>query len=157
MDKRNDIWKRPLFVLAAAGLAGVWTLSAALADAPTKTRQDVMKSVGFATKTAAAMVKGKAPYDPVKAELAMRTVNAAITGFPHLFPEGSTTGDETEASPKIWEDMKGFLHIADEVREHSAVAAGAAKKGLDEFKKEFAATTKYCKECHKEYRIKKKK
>jgi cytochrome c556 len=157
MDEQISIWKRPLFVLAAAGLAGVWTLSAALADAPTKTRQDVMKSVGFAAKTAGAMVKGKAPYDPVKAELAMRTINAAVTGFPYLFPEGSTSGDETEASPKIWEDMKGFLHIADEAREHSGVAIEAAKKGLDDFKKEFAATTKYCKECHEGYRIKKKK
>lgn len=125
------------------------------AEAPTKTRQNLMSTVGFSAKQAGAMVKGEAPWDPVKAELAMRAINAAATGFPNFFPEGSTSGDDTEASPKIWEEMDKFLHLADELREHSATGIEAAKKGEEEFKKEFAAMTKYCKECHETFRIKK--
>lgn len=154
------IFPNGLWCLKAAlpvALAGAFLATSALADdeAPTRTRQNIMNSVGFAAKQAGAMVKGEAPYDPVKAELTMRIVNAAAAGFPHYFPEGSTTGDETEASPKIWEDMERFLHLAAELREHSAAGIAAAKEGPEAFKKEFAALTRYCKECHESFRIKK--
>lgn len=115
-----------------------------------------MKTVGFSAKSAAAMVKGEAPYDPLKAELAMRAINAAVTGVPNFFPADSKTGGDTEAAPKIWEDMKGFLRVADELKKQSAVAIEAAKQGPDAFKAAFAAAAKYCKECHQTYRIKKK-
>lgn len=144
----------PLFAVGV--LTTVCASGAVLADAaPTKVRQDLMSSVGFAAKQAGAMIKGEAPWDALKAELAMRTINAAATGFPHFFPEGSTSGNETEASPKIWEDMAGFLELAGELREHSAAGIAAAKKGPDDFNKEFTAMTKYCKDCHESFRIKK--
>lgn len=139
--------------MAAVGMAG----GAALADdePPAKVRQDIMKTVGFSAKTAGKMVKGEEPYDPVKAELAMRAINAAATAVPNLFPEDSKTGYETEADPKIWEDMEGFLHEAHELKEHSARAAAAAENGLEAFKAEFVETAEYCKSCHESYRIEK--
>lgn len=145
-------------LVVATGLGTVIAATVALADdAPTKTRQNLMNTVGFSAKQAGAMVKGEAPWDPAKAQLAMRAINAAVTGLPNFFPEGSTTGDDTEASPKIWEDMEKFLHLAGELREHSAAGMEAAKQGEEAFKKEFAAMTKYCKDCHESFRIKKQK
>lgn len=142
---------------AAFGVSLAFVVGPALADdAPTRLRQNLMNSVGFAAKQAGAMVKGEAQWDPAKAELAMRTINAAATGLPYFFPEGSTSGDETEASPKIWENMEKFLELAGELREHSAAGMEAAKKGEEAFRKEFAAMTKYCKQCHESFRIKKK-
>lgn len=141
-----------------AGLSGFGAAGGvALADddAPAKVRQDIMKTVGFSAKAAGKMVKGEEPYDPLKAELAMRAINAAATAVPNLFPEDSKTGYETEADPKIWEDMEGFLHEAHELKEHSAKAAAAAENGLEAFKAEFTETVEYCKSCHESYRIKK--
>lgn len=153
MNQDRRVTLRP-YIAVGAFLAAFTAGGVAGADAPTKVRQDVMKTVGFSAKTAAGMVKGETPYDPVKAELAMRAVHAAAVAFPHLFPEDSKSGDDTEAAPKIWEDMKGFVHLAEELQEHAAEAAEAAKKGPDEFREEFVETTKYCKECHSSYRIK---
>ena len=147
--------KKIASLAGAAVFVSVLAPAAVQADAPAKVRQDLMKTVGFSTKTAAAMVKGEQPYDPVQAELTMRAINAAATAFPFLFPDDSKTGHDTEASPKIWEDRKGFLKQSEELQEHSAKGIAAAKNGLDAFKKEFADTVKYCKSCHETYRIKK--
>lgn len=138
------------------GVAGVIAAGPLLAETAIESRQALMKTNVAAVKAASAMVKGEVEYDPVKAELAMRAIHAAATGLPHLFPEDSKTGGDTRAAPKIWEDLKGFLHLAEELREHSATAIEAAKQGPEAFKAEFAATVKYCSECHQTYRLEKK-
>lgn len=138
-----------------AGTVGVMTAGAMAADDPIAARQALMKANGFAAKQGAAMVKGEAPYDAAKAELVMRTMNAVAIAVPKFFPEDSQTGGDTEASAKVWEDMAGFLHEAEELEEHSAEGIEAAKENLDAFKAAFAETTKYCKSCHEAYRVKK--
>ncbi len=147
-----------IIIVATLGVGGV-----AIADTKTKpgdpihARQEMMETVGFATKTAGAMVKGKAPWDARKAELAMRTINAVAYGFGHKFSDNSKTGGDTEAKVEIWSEMKNFKHLIHEMEEHSEKAAKAAGNGLDAFKVEFVATVKYCKQCHKKYRNIKKK
>ncbi len=126
-------------------------------DDPIHARQEMMETVGFATKTAGAMVKGKVPYDAKKAELAMRAINAVAYGFGHKFPVNSKTGGDTEAKEEIWSELDNFNHLIHEMEEHSEKAAKAASGGLEAFKVEFVNTVKYCKQCHKKYRDKKKK
>ncbi|MFQ5626666.1 MAG: cytochrome c, partial [Methyloligellaceae bacterium] len=63
-----------------------------------------------------------------------------------------------EASPKIWQDMQGFLAKAEDLKTASAKARDAASQGQDAFKAVlFADLVKACKGCHDAYRIKKKK
>jgi len=144
-----------LGALALMGWAGLMAAGASAADDPIAARKMLMKANGLAAKQGAAMVKGEAPYDAGKAELVMRTINAVAIATPKFFPEDSKTGGDTTASPKIWEDMNGFLHEAEELEEHSAEGIEAAKKGLDAFKVAFTATTKYCGSCHEGFRVKK--
>ena len=141
------------FVIAIPGVRadGVLTAKSAAHD-----REELMEMAGFATKTASKMIEGKTPWDGKKAELAMRTLQAVGLAFGHKVPEGSITED-SEASPDIWKNMKDFQHLVAELEEHGDRAAKAASKGLEAFKPEFEATVKYCKTCHKKYRIKKKK
>ena len=145
--------RRVRLAILAASCAAILS-GAAFAGDPIAERKALMKTVGFSTKMAGAMVKGEAPFDAVKAELAMRAINAAATGLPHLFPESSKTGGETEASPKIWEDMSGFLKQADSLRESAGQAIEAAKDA-GTFKTAFGEVTKNCKSCHEAYRVKK--
>ncbi len=147
---------RALAVLALMGWAGLMAAGAAAADDPIAARKMLMKANGFAAKQGAAMVKGEAPYDAAKAEMVMRTINAVSIAAPKFFPADSKTGGDTTASPKIWEDMNGFVRQAEEMEEQSAGGIEAAKKGLDAFKVAFTATTKYCGSCHEAYRVKKK-
>ena len=138
------------------GLAG---LSAALvllspaqaAGDAASDRQSLIKHVGGATKAGAAIAKGEVPFDAVAALLVLRTLNGAGLGFGYMFPDGSETGADTEASPKIWSDRAGFdAAVAKFVTDTSANVSD-----LDSFKAAFGAATSNCGACHKAYRVKK--
>lgn len=122
---------------------------------PVSTRQNLMKSVGFATGTLGKMVKGELPYDPVTAELAMRVIYTSAVGYPTLFPEGSGDGANTEAGPKIWQDKAGFEAIALKLEQAALAAGPAAAGGLDSLKASFGSVAENCKACHQDYRVKK--
>ena len=140
-------------ILALASLAGAWSANAA--EDPIAARKGVVKSIGAAVKASAPMVKGEAEYDAVKAELAMRVIANGAAAAPHLFPAGSETGGDTEASPKIWEDMAGFKAKAMKFAADADAAVATAGGGLDGFKGGFMKVTENCKDCHEAFRIKK--
>lgn len=141
-------------VIATAILSVAATVAFA-SDDPIATRKAVMKNVGASVGALAKMVKGEADYDPLAAQLAMRTINSSAAGFVHFFPAGSETGGETEASPKIWEDMGGFTAAAAKLEADSAAAIQPAGEGLDAMKTAFGTVTKNCGACHENFRIKK--
>lgn len=143
------------FVASAVSFAVI--ANAAVAG-PVEDRKELMKSVGKSLKVAIPMVKGEVPFDAAKAEAAMRTINSVPDKFAKLFPEGSDMHEKTEASPKIWKDMKGFLEKSEALKVASAQAIIAAGKGADAFKASvFGSLVKTCKGCHEGYRIKKEK
>ncbi len=97
-------------------------------------------------------MKGEMDFDPVAAQLTFNTMNAAANGYGYLFPEGSDSGNETEASPKIWEDKAGFDAA---VAKFIADTKDIKITDMDSFKSAFGAATKNCGACHEAYRIKK--
>jgi len=117
-------------------------------------RKDIMKGVGAAAKTGAAMARGSAPYDNAKAVEVFTIYANAAEKMPGLFPDDSKTGGETTASPKIWEDMAGFKAAFAKFAE-SSKAAQSSVKDLDSFKVAFGEAGKQCGSCHEVYRIKK--
>lgn len=136
-------------------LAGI--LSAALvggsyaADDPSADRQNLMKNVGAATGAGAKIAKGEMEFDPVTAQLVFNTLNAAANGLGYMFPDGSETGNNTEASPKIWEDRAGFnAAVAKFITDTDIKIAD-----LDGFRAAFGAATQNCGSCHEGYRVKK--
>jgi len=138
-----------------AGAFGI-AVSSAVAAGPIEERQELMKSVGKSIKVAVPMAKGEAPYDAEAAKAAMKTINEVPDKFVKLFPDGSQEGGETEASPKIWENMEDFMAKANALKTASAEAMEAADKGQEAFKGAvFGSVVKTCKGCHDAYRIKK--
>lgn len=138
-----------------AGAVGVGATVAALAG-PIEDRQELMESVGKSMKVAVPMAKGEAPFDASAAKEAMQTINEVPDKFVKLFPEGTQEGGETEASPKIWENMSDFMAKAEALEKASAEAMEAADKGQEAFKTAvFESLAKACKSCHDAYRIKK--
>lgn len=144
-------------VAVSALLAG--SLGAFGEDSVIKQRQKLMKGVGDANKTVGKMVKGTDPYDGDVAAAAMKKISNVPDQYVKLFPKGTSNKDdpETEASPKIWEDMKSFTEKAGKLKAASAKAADAAAQGEDAFKPAFANLTKVCKDCHESFRIEKEK
>jgi cytochrome c556 len=132
--------------------AGPLASGATALEDPIVTRQTVMKSVSAATKYAVQMVKGEAPYDAAKAELAFRTYFTAAAAYGHLFPEGSDQG-KTRASPKIWENMEDFQRRIAKLESDALANLEAATSGPDGLKTAVAAVTQNCQGCHELYRL----
>lgn len=151
--------KRGFAVAATLCAVIAGSLGAFSADSVIKQRQKLMKGVGDAAKTVGKMVKGTDPYDADVAAAAMKKINNVPDQYVKLFPEGTSNKDDpdTEASPKIWTDLKTFGEKAQKLKAASAKAADAAAQGEDAFKPAFANLTKVCKDCHESFRIEKEK
>lgn len=145
-------------VFALACAASVFATAAAVAQADViKQRQELMKGVGKAAKLGGDTLKGSKPYDAAALSAAMKHIAGVPDKYVTMFPEGSGNDKfpDSEASPKIWQDMATFKESAGKLKAAAGNAAGAAEKGEAAFKASFAALTKTCKNCHETFRIKK--
>jgi len=144
------------FATAAAVLVAVSgvTLAVRADDGPIEARQKLMKGNGAAAKLGADMIKGVQPFDLAKAQAAFDTFANTAAKAPSLFPDNSKTGNDTTASPKIWEDTATFK--ADFVKfGKDATDLKPMVKDLDSFKAAFVTVTKNCGGCHDAFRVKK--
>jgi len=147
----NSLYK----AVIVASVLSVAAAASAVAG-PVEDRKELMKSVGKSVKLAVPMAKGDVPYDAAAAAAAMQTINEVPDKYVKLFPQGSDKHPKTEASPKIWQDMNGFLAKAADLKAASAKARDAASQGQDAFRAAvFGPLVKACKGCHDAYRIKK--
>lgn len=145
----------------SAGLwATVFAATAAVAvpavaqsdDPPQKVRQALMKEIGQATGTMGKMVKGETDYDAEAVLEALAVIEANALEFPDYFPEGSETGEDTEALPAIWENMDDFEAKAQELSDDAATIIAAAPADLETFQPMFQELAGNCRGCHEEYR-----
>jgi len=141
-------------VLAAVAVAALGTTAVLAQQDPIAARQELMKANGAAAKKGAAMAKGEAPFDLAEAKKIFATFENAAAKMPDLFPPNSTTGHDTTAAPKIWQNMADFKARFVKLSA-DAKAAEASVKDLDTFKTAFGALGKDCGGCHQEYRVKK--
>lgn len=147
--------------IALALPAALVTVAAIAAEDPILARQKLMKANGATAALGGAMVKGEKEFDPVAAIAVLRTANAVATTFGDYFPAGSESGQETTASPKIWQDMAGFQAKLAEFRKDTEAAVAdlpsePAMYEAEAFKAAFAAVAENCKSCHEAYRVEKK-
>ena len=148
---------KTLKIMALATLMALPATTTTYADdANIETRQSVMRTVKAAIKVSAAMAKGEMDYDPVKATLAMNVFYAAAVGFPNYFTVDDSDDLDTEAGPKIWQDMAGFKKATMTFRNDAAMAIKKANEGPEQFKAVFGKVAGNCKACHDAYRVKKK-
>ena len=139
--------KLTLATLLAVGLAtGANAAGDAAAD-----RQNLMKDVGAAIGMGSKIAKGEVEFNAIAANLVLRTMHSAALGFGYMFPEGSETGADTEASPAIWSDRAGF----DAAVAKFATDSAGGVEDLDGFRAKFGQIASNCGACHKAYRVKK--
>ena len=150
--KKPAAYGLALALLGATAITG--TVHAQDATGPAFDRQTMMKQVGGAVRILSGMARGEAEYDPEAAVLGFRTIQAVAAGLPYLFPEGSETGDETEAAPAIWSDWDGFVAAANELETDAAAAVETGGGGLEAFQAAFMEVAGNCRTCHEAYRIK---
>ena len=130
-------------------------VSAAYADAISD-REAIMKERGQLIGGLAKMAKGEAAFDAAAVQTALEGLQANEAKFDiaALFPAGSDQGD-TEASPKIWEDMAGFQAAEDKYKAAVATAASAPAQDVAALGKQVGELGQGCGGCHEVFRIKK--
>ncbi|MCO4811956.1 MAG: cytochrome c [Gammaproteobacteria bacterium] len=147
----NKNFLRLPVLVAALAIASV----AVAGDSPQKARHELMEGVLKAAKVVGPMLKGEAEYDNAAAMKSLTTWQSAAAEFGDLFPEGSDTGEDTEAAPAIWEDRAGFDAALVAWSDAIDVAIAANPATLDDAKPVIGAVFGKCKDCHDGYRIEK--
>jgi len=137
----------------AAALAVSATVVIAQSN-PISQRKELMKSMGDQSRLGNQMMRGQAPFELAKAQTIFSTFASVAGKMPALFPADSKTGGDTEASPKIWEDMDAFKKRF-ATFEAEAKAAQASVKDEESFRIAFGNVARGCGGCHENFRIKK--
>ena len=141
---------RTFTVAAAIAFTGL-----AIADHnPQHERDELMESVGDAAKPIGGMFKGEIEYDADAVMASLQVWHEVGGKFGDLFPEGSESGEGTEAAPAIWEDRDGFNAALADWRKATDAAIDAAPQSLDAAKESVGPVFETCKGCHDTYRIK---
>ena len=107
----------------------------------------LMKKSGAAAKIGSSMVKGETPYDQAKVQEIYAAFADDAKQMPTLFPDCSKTGDDTTASPAIWDKSDDFkaaiAKFSTDVK-----AAQDNTKDLDSLKANFQTIGQDCGGCH---------
>ncbi len=142
--------------IATVAACLVMTAAAAVAqDNPIEQRQQIMKHIGKAVGAGAKMAKGELPFDEKTAAEVFTTIKSEFPGFTDLFPDGTQTGNDTEAKATIWSDRDGFEKAADEMLQVASKYAANPPTTLDTFRPALGELGKKCGGCHETYRVKK--
>jgi cytochrome c556 len=144
-------------IVAAVLVAGMGVTSVFAAGEGTHdARVAMMKKIGGATGALSGIAKGDKPYDAEAVKAALTTISQIAKAFPDQFGPGTENASaDSEASPKIWENMDDFKARsaklgadADTLLAQLPADAAGVGAGL----KTLGAS---CGGCHQNYRVKK--
>lgn len=151
-----------------AGISGLCVLicsAVVAADGPhdkaIKARQAMFQLYGYHVGILSGMAKGKIDYDVDLAIEAAKNLDvAANLGQSTLWPRGSdnsnTENMKTRAKPAIWETFPAIVEKSDALKEATANLVANAGNGLDALKSSMGDVGGACKDCHSDFRAKKK-
>lgn len=132
----------------------LFAVSTAQAD-PIKDRQAKMKIVGKSMGIVGKMAKGQSDFDGAAALAAFVAMKDAAQDYETLFPAGTETGGETEASPKIFTDRAGFEEKQAAFEASLVKVTAAAPETVEALGALVGEVGQNCGVCHKAYRVKK--
>jgi len=141
--------------ILTAVVIGLGVVAVVAQSDPVITRENLMKQNNNHAKTMVAMMRGQAPFDAAKVDAAFAQWADTAKQLPGLFPEGSKTGGDNRASPKIWLNKKDFDAKVAAFAKAVADNHDKAKSSLDGLKAAIPVVGKGCDDCHKEYRLSK--
>jgi cytochrome c556 len=144
-------WLALAAVFVATGIT-----AEALAQSAEEQREKLMKTLGAQVKTITQMSKGASPYDAAAATAAFTTIRDQAKAIPAAFgPPAPGGNDNTEASPKIWQDVAGFAAKAQALEDAAAAGIKVAGNGADALGPALQKVGAACGGCHEVFRIKK--
>ena len=152
-DWENFMKLRAVIIAIAIASSGMTAVMAA--GEPQEVRQGLMKGVGQSMGALAAIAKGEKPYDAAVVTASLETISKNAKAFPDQFPVGSETGMESEASPKIWENMDDFKAKAAKLGADADTTLAQLPVDQAGVGAALGIIGKDCGTCHEAYRVKK--
>ncbi len=140
---------RKLFIAGLVLSAGVAFAQVEPTDPNVIARQDLMKTIGGATKTLGDMAGGKAAYDAAAAEAAKATLVAASADIEAKFTP-ATTDPAQKAKPEVWTNWEDFLVKAKALND---AATAVDTSSAETIGAGMGAIGGSCKSCHTDYRM----
>jgi cytochrome c556 len=140
-------------LVAAAALIALGTGAVIAQSDPIAARKELMKHNNDGARVLVAMMRGTAPYDAAKVDPVFSQWAETAQKLPGLFPDNSKTGEETRASPKIWENKADFAAKSAAFGKAVAENRDKAKQSLDGLKAAVGVVGDACDDCHKDYRL----
>lgn len=140
-------------ILTAMVIAGCGVSAVLAQEDPVKVREGLMKQIGGSMGALAAIAKGEKPYDAEIVKASLTTISTDIKAFPDQFPAGSDAN--SEASPKIWENMEDFKAKAAKLGSDADTALAQLPGDAAGVGAALGVIGKNCGECHQLYRVKK--
>lgn len=122
-------------------------------DDPRHQRHELMENVRDSAKPVGEMLKGEREFDADVLMQSLQMFADAGQVFGDLFPEGTETGEGTEAAPAIWEDRAGFNKALMRWRQATDAAIAADPQSLDDARLAMQPVFGACKNCHDTYRL----
>jgi len=138
-----------IFVAGLVLAAGVAYAEVEPTDPNVIARQDLMKTIGGATKTLGEMAGGKVAFDGAAAEAAKATLVAASLEIEAKFTP-TTTDPGEEAKPEVWTNWADFLVKAKGLTDAATALDATSAEGIGAG---MAGVGGSCKACHSVYRM----
>ena len=105
----------------------------------------------------AAMVQGKAPYEPKEFVTRAERVAFVARLLDEAFPPDSKSGAPTQAKPEIWANRAEFDRLLEDMQTKTAeLARVAGSQDMEQIRPAFGAAGEACKACHDKFREKKR-
>jgi cytochrome c556 len=124
------------------------------AERAAKYRQSAYYLMGQNLSQMNLMLKGDTPYNKASVELNAEAIELLGRIVFDAFPEGSDKG-ETKAKPEIWKETEKFKQLAHASQLEMEKLHAAAKTGdMAMLRTRFSETSKSCKMCHDQYKLK---
>lgn len=112
--------------MAATVTAAVLTGTSYATEEPIENRRAMMKEIGLEMRSIVRMFDGGEPYDASVMHRAAEGIGARSgAAMVRMFPRGPS-GDDSRASPGIWESPEEFRLLAEQLQQYAAIVAKAA-------------------------------
>lgn len=150
--QENPMYK---FVLSVSLTTVLLAGTAFAGDDPILARQQLMEETRDAAKVIGGMLRGQAPFNAEDAMSAFEVWKNTAAKAGDLFPEGSDTGHDTEATQLVWTDRDGFNQAMGKFATRVDAAIAAKPESLEALKGAAGPVFQACKGCHEGYRLEK--
>jgi cytochrome c556 len=141
-----------ILAIALAGSSSVNGVEPSRADRILEIRLAVMVAQSGTVPTLAAMVNGKSPFEPKRAQVLAERAAMLASMSSETFPDDSKIASKSLARPEVWSQRAEFNQLMAAYVEKSAALVPAAKTGrIDALRPAVADVGRTCRSCHERF------